>query len=289
MKPQHRALFLAVCLCAGAAPAAAFAPPVGADGERLRGLWRDGIDLEQQGKLLAAVEVFETIVRLQPNDATPYWRIARSYWNFAATLSAAEEEERARYWRLVEEWADRGLAVDARCGECCLYKVAGMGGRLREEGKLAAARRAKDIAALLERGIEILSARPGHRTDPELEELYYAAAQFYRTMPESRWLGLLLGVRGSRRKAVEYMRAANAISTALGGERPDYLVELGAALLCVGREENEPSLVDEGNRTLARLAASNTLREKDPLSARDAGTLLEQPERACDYARDVGG
>lgn len=249
-------------------------------------LWEEGALLERQGDLAAAARIYEGIARLWPIDAYTYWRIAESYWNLAQTLPDTRRGERDRYVRLTEEWAERGLAIDPECGECCLYKVAGLGGRLREEGKLAAAGKAKEIAALLERGIAILSARPDHRTNPELEELYYAAAQFYRTMPEWAWLKLFLGVRGSRRRAHEYMREANAIATAIDGERPANLVELSAALLCVGRDENAPALTAEGNETLTRVVASEALRAKDPASARRAEALLAHPEGACGYSSD---
>jgi tetratricopeptide (TPR) repeat protein len=290
MTGRCRCLVLALCLVPtfvlGELPTPSRSRLPGVEqSDLLERLWEEGILLEERGDLAASAEIYEAIARLWPIDAYTYWRIARNYWNLASALPEVEEEKRAAYLRLTEEWSDRGLEIDPRCGECCLYKVAGLGGRLRRQGKLAAAGKAKEIAALLERGIEILRARPAHRTDPELEELYYAAAQFYRTMPDSAWLKLFLGVRGSRRRALEYMREANAIATAIEGDRPAYLVELGAALLCVGQDEEDPALVKEGNDVLARLVAAEELRRKDAVSVADGEVLLSNPGRACDFQR----
>jgi tetratricopeptide (TPR) repeat protein len=260
-------------------------PPGGAQSDEIAPLWQRGTQLEKQGDLAASAAVYERIVQLRPDGAYTYWRIARNYWNLAIALPENDEERRPAYIRLTEEWADRGLKVDAQCGECYLYKVAGLGGELRRKGKLAAAGKAKEIATLLERGIEIQRARPGHATDPELEELYYAAAQFYRTMPEWGWLRLVLGVSGSRRRALEYMREANAIAMNIEGERPAYLVELAAALLCVGREEKDAALVKEGKDVLGRLVGTEELRLKDPASVAGAEILVSRPDRACDYQR----
>jgi hypothetical protein len=81
------------------------------------------------------------------------------------------------------------------------------------------------------------------------------------------------------------MREANAIATVIDGERPAYMVELAAVLLCVGREDNDPALVKEGNEVLARLVGAPELKVKDPISVQGAEMLVSQPDRACDYRR----
>jgi hypothetical protein len=91
----------------------------------------------------------------------------------------------------------------------------------------------------------------------------------------------VLGVRGDKERSVEHSRIAVAISPG----RVDYQVELGAGLLCLGRLRGRADLVEEGLAVLRlglTLAAFEEVR-LDPVYAR---ALIEQPERACSYARD---
>jgi tetratricopeptide (TPR) repeat protein len=248
-------------------------------------MWQEATRLEDKRDFLASSRILEEIVRLTPTDPRPYWRIAKNYIELADALPLTKESERNKYFTMAEEWADRGLGVDPECGECCLYRVGGLGGRLRKGGMLAAASEAPQIAELLERGIALLSQRPDHDVNPELEELYYAAAQFYRAVPEWPWLKWVLGVRGSRRRAVEYMRKANEISTNISGPRPDYLVELGASLLCLGEHDKEPALVAEGLDTLQRVILLERNEPTGSVDAQHAGILIADPREACDYSR----
>jgi len=252
-------------------------PGVG-DSEQIRRMWRQGLDLEARGELLESAHIYEGIVRLLPGAAPAYWRIAKNYWRYGDALAEARSEERTVYFRRAEDWAERGIDVDASCGECYLYRAAGMGSQLRSKGRLAAAREVSEIAENLERGIALLEQRPDRAYNPELEELYYAAARLYRSVPDSRLLSWLIGVRGDRRRALDYMRKAYAIS----GERPEYMAELGADLLCVAREESDQALSAEGVEILQALDRMRLADPKDAVYQRRARSLLAHPEHACD-------
>jgi len=248
-------------------------------------MWRETARLEGEDQFLASVHILEELVLLFPADPHPYWRIAKNYTRLADSLPPTEKDQRTTYFTLAEHWADRGLDVDPECGECCLYKVGGLGGRLKARGMLAAAADAPRIAELLERGIALLSVRPDHHVNPELEELYYAAAQFYRTVPEWFWLDWILGVKGSRRRAVEYMRRANEISTNIAGPRLEFLVDLGVSLICLGEEDKEPALAAEGLDVLQQVIVLGPLEPTSRVSVQHAEILIAEPSKACGYLR----
>jgi hypothetical protein len=223
----------------------------------------------------AAVAWEELAARL-PLTAEPCWRAARSHWNIGRRLAPEDAAGRRRAYRLTREWAERGLAADPECGECHLYKAAGIGGEVRDRGVVAGALQVSEIAALLERGIEIMSARPDAASNSELEDLYYAAAQLYRSVPDSGVLRWTLGVPGDRARAVDYLRRA----TAIAGGRPDYQVELAAMLLCWGRATGDSSRQVEGFALLHGVLARDDV--ATPVQG-NARALIDEPGTACDH------
>jgi len=279
-------LLLSVPLESEPAPATPVRSVALAPSEPIETMWGEATRLEDKREFLASSRVLKDIVRLTPMDSHPYWRIAKNYTRLADSLPLAEESERTKYFILAEQWADRGIASDPECGECCLYKVGGLGGRLKTRGILAAASDAPRIAELLERGIAILSTRPDSHINPELEELYYAAARFYRAVPDWFWLKWILGVQGSRGRAVEYMRKANEISTNIDGPRPEFLVELGASLLCLGEEDESPALAAEGLDVLQQVILLGNGEPGRSVNVQYARVLIADPGQACAYSPD---
>jgi hypothetical protein len=82
------------------------------------------------------------------------------------------------------------------------------------------------------------------------------------------------------------MRKANEIATNLSGGRPAFMVELGAALLCLAEEDASPALAAEGLDVLER---ATVLAPRTPLGGVDvqhARILIADPKKACAYSRD---
>jgi hypothetical protein len=144
---------------------------------------------------------------------------------------------------------------------------------------VAAARRASELAELLDRSLALQPQHRDNEWNTELGNLYYAAAAFYRVLPEWRWLQWVIGVRGDKQRALEYSRKANEISRG----RVDYHLALGASLLCVGNDKNRKELVDEGMSVLNRIEHLPGHMETDERDRVIAKALASQPERACGY------
>jgi len=277
---------LTVLLAAGAAvhasaEDAALAPAVaslpGSDDPAVAALWRRALDLERRRDHAAAAATYEQLSALLPASSAPRWRAAKNHWNAGRRLPASDPEARRRAYGSTLTWARRGLDVDPDCGECCLYAAAGLGGEARDGGAIAGAMLVSEIAALLERGIPLVEQRRAPESDSELEELYYAAALLYRSVPDSNVLRWALGVPGDRRRAIEYMRRA----TALGNQRADYQVELASLLVCTGRNESDTALMAEGLALLHAVQERPAAEVETDVRAR-AHAILEQPQAACD-------
>jgi len=249
----------------------------------LREAWVKALEYERGYDYLEAAKVFEHLIARAPEEPHTYWRIARDYAWLAELTPASEVEARARYGTLAMAWADRGLTIDPRCGECCFYKYAGMGRVAMAHGILSSMRWLKEISNTLERCMETPPSFVHEPWNPELGNFYYAAAAFYRMLPDSRLLEMTVGTRGDPLRSLDFSRRA----VALAGHRVDYNVGLGASLLCAGERDDSEELLREGRAVLQRVPGFRDLMPTDPLDRRAARRLLEAPDQACAYSRDA--
>jgi hypothetical protein len=250
--------------------------------ERLRELWQRGVEAERAERLLESAHHYELIAGEVPEESYTYWRIARNYWRHGESLPLEDEEGRIAAFELAESWAGRGISIDPECAACMLWKFVAMGRQATTRGLLSAVRDAREMDALLTRGIAL---QPDHRDGPgnsTLGNLYYAGAVFYRVVPDWWWLRLFVGVRGDMDRSLDYARRAVALSH----ERIDYRVELGAVLLCMGTVREEPSRIAEGMAVLREARALDDYLGTDRLDKAHAATLMEAPAKACGYSRD---
>lgn len=249
----------------------------------LRAAWVNAVEYERRYEYLKAAQIFEHLITQAPEEPHTYWRIARDYAWMAELTPASDIETRARYGTLAMAWADRGLAIDPHCGECCFYKYAGMGRVAMAHGILSSLRWLKQISQTLDRCMQTPPAFVHEPWNPELGNFYYAAAAFYRMLPDSRMLEMSVGTRGNPHRSLELSRRA----VALADQRIDYNVGLGASLLCVGRADDREDLLTEGRAVLARVPEFRDLMPTDTLDRRAARRLLEHPDQACGYSRDA--
>jgi hypothetical protein len=254
----------------------------------VRRLWDEGLRREADQEFLDSARAYERISRRLPTDPNAFWRTSRNYWRYGDDQTA--RTTRIKYFTLADEWAGRALAVDPTCGPCYLQKFLAMASLATTQGIFTAIRQAETMQHLLDRGIELQPTQADNQWNSTLGNLYAAASHFYRVTPEWVWLKLVAGVRGNRELALDYARRAHAMAT----ERIDYTVALGAALLCLGTEKDEPDLLTEGVATLQRVPTLPHLRaDEDPHYVRQAEGLVAHPETACSYSPDgpvdVGG
>ena len=249
----------------------------------VRQLWYEGLEAEQREDLVSAAARYERIAEALPQSAFIRWRIARNYWRFAERVPVDDKKQRLHYFELADEWAGRSLALDEKCGECVLWKLAAMGRIATTSGVLKSMDLAPTIAEMIDRGIAL---RPQHSDDEKnstLGNLYYAGSAFYRIVPDWFWVQWVIGVRGDKQRALDYIRKALEISAT----RIDYQVELGAVLLCIGDDEADPARIDEGRRVLrAAMREELYFQSTDAVDIEHAQILIDHPDRACGYSRD---
>lgn len=247
-----------------------------------RSLWREGLELERAERLIESSERYERIVAQVPEESFTYWRLARNYWRTGESLPVEASEERLTYFKRAERWAARGIATDPDCAPCMLWQFVAMGRQATTEGIWTAARYAKEMSQLLERGIKLEPTHADDAGNSVLGNLYYSGAVFYRFVPDGWWTKLLIGVRGDLNRSLGFIRRAVAISE----QRVDYRVELGTVLLCIGQRKNRPEAVAEGLEVLKEAQTLKPYLSTDFLDLQHAHTLIARPELACGYSRD---
>jgi hypothetical protein len=265
----------------GPRPAVLWYPGFARDDD-LRAAWVNAIEVERRHRYLEAARIFELLISRAPEEPHTYWRIARDYAWLAELTPASDPELRARYGTLAMAWADRGLVIDPGCAECCFYKYAGMGRVAMAHGIFSSLRWLEQIAQTLALCMQNPPSFVHEPWDSELGNFYYAAAAFYRMLPDSRVLELSIGARGDPERSLDLARRAVAIA----GQRIDYHVGLGASLLCASHAGGRQELASEGRAVLRRVGELRDLMPTDSLDRRAARRLLEDPELACGSSRD---
>jgi tetratricopeptide (TPR) repeat protein len=273
---------------AGAAdpdPPAAPLPPaiaaLGLDAAQTR-LWREGLALETRESFRASNERYEALAAAHPDSAFLLWHVARNQWRYGERLPVDAKDQRRAAFAEAQEWAERALARDPNCGECVFWTVVSMGRLATTQGILTSARVAKPMAILFERGIALQPTSRDNEWNTTLGNLYFAAAAFYRVLPDWPWSEALIGVRGDKDRALDYIDKAIAISPM----RIDYHHERGVVLTCIGVERKDASALERGRRELEATRKLPHLLGTDAVDQQSADILIAKPELACGYQRD---
>jgi len=243
--------------------------------------WDESTRCERGRDYEAAAALRKALAAELRDDVHLHWRIARDTLRSAEQVAPSETGRRKALYREALDWAKRGRALDPSCGECCLYEFAARARLLAPSGALPSPGSLRHLATTLEACLERPPTWRDGPDESELGNLYYGAATFYRRLPRSRWFQWLAGVRGNRERAVALGRRA----LSLAPDRIDFHVELGASLLCLAAEQEDPEARAEGIGWLER---ATELPEQQPSDATDrerARAILDDPTRACGDSR----
>jgi hypothetical protein len=244
--------------------------------------WREGLALETRESFAASNQYYEALANAHPDSVYLAWHVARNHWRRGERLPVDAKEERRAAFAAAREWAERALAGDPQCGECVFWTVVSIGRLATTQGMLTSARVAAPMAELFDRGIALQPTSRDNEWNTTLGNLYFAAAAFYRVLPEGKWSEALLGVRGDKDRALDYIDRAVAISPM----RVDYHVERGVVLTCIGVERGDAGALERGRHEFETARALPHLLGTDAVDQQSADLLLAKPELACGYQRD---
>jgi tetratricopeptide (TPR) repeat protein len=281
------ALFATCALVLGAAPdrsaedLPAAVAVLGLDAAQAR-LWREGLALERRESFVESNQRYEQLATAHPESAFLAWRVARNQWRQGERLPISAKDERRAAFERAREWAERSLARDPGCGECVFWTMVSMSRLATTLGVLSSAQMAAPIAALIDRGIALHPDTRDNEWNTTLGNIYFAASAFYRVIPDWPGTELVIGVRGDKDRALDFIERAIAISPM----RLDYHLERGVILTCIGSEHSDAAALERGRRELTATRGMPHLLGTDAVDEKNADILLARPELACGYQRD---
>lgn len=248
----------------------------------LRDLWAAGLEAEYDERLEEASNHYIEISRRIPDDPMAYWRVSRNYWRLGDLTPDDRRDEKIRWFKEADRWAALGIEADPECAACMLFRVGALGRLATTEGISSAARNAKTMAELIDRGIALQPTHTDGDYNSTLGNLYYASSNFYRSVPDWRILEWLIGVRGDKERALRDIRKAVEISH----QRIDYRVELGATLLCLGTSKKDEERIAEGKQVLGEAQDLELILPSDSKDLALAQVMMREPNKACGFSRD---
>jgi hypothetical protein len=244
--------------------------------------WIEGYALEKRESFLASNQQYEPLVAAHPESAFLAWHVARNYWREGERLPFEAKDQRRAHFAKSLEWAERSLARDPDCGECVLWAIVSRGRLATTKGVISSVPMVAPMAGLIEHGIALQPTTRDNEWNTTLGNIYYAASSFYRVAPEGVWVQWVIGARGNKDLALDYIERAVAISPM----RVDYRLELGVVLSCIGVERSDAAALGRGKRELEQTRIMPHHLGTDAMDVKHAEILIAKPELACGYSRD---
>lgn len=243
--------------------------------------------LWMQDKYVESNRVLEEIIRLYPDKAEPYWRQARNNYDILEDIPREQKPGKdvlIEKYREVERLGSRCEELAPQDGNCYLWHSIGMGRRGTTQGVLNSLGEIDDMEGLLLKAIDL---KPPYRAENgvanAMGDAYNAIGQFYRVVPDWRFLQWVFGAKGDIDKSVEYQRKAVEREP----DRIEYIKEFGVSLVCRGRKTGSHADVEEGKKQLERIAGLPSIKPSDMIDKQHAKDLIADPDLACGYSRDA--
>ena len=245
-------------------------------------LWSESVAAEMAGETERSAALRREILALRPRDIHTSWRLARDLMLIGEGLPEDDVDARLPIFEEAREVATRAFQLDPTCSECCFYRFASTS---RVATTLGPFRSLGLVRQAGEQLATCLAMPPPTWSDAEWNHeqanLFYGAAVYYRMVPDSWWAETIVGFRGDRREAARWARRAVEVSPL----RLDYRVELGIALLCVGKSEGDEAARREGFDWLSGVDQLPDRMDTDPIDRARAEQVRHDPDSACGNAR----
>jgi tetratricopeptide (TPR) repeat protein len=259
---------------------------VWAFGERYEDMIQEAERHWEADKYVASNQVLDKIIRMYPDRADPYWRKARNNFDILETMPREERPDRdtlIERYREIESLGKRCAELEPQNGSCFLYEAIGMGRRGTTQGILNSLGEIDEFEELLLRAVDLKPAYRANRgKSNSMGDAYNALGQFYRVVPDWRFLQWLFGAKGDLNRSVEFQRKA----VELEPERIEYVKELGVSLICRGNKTGNHEDISEGEKYLQMVEDLPVIKPSDVIDKKQVKELLASPGLACGYSRD---
>ena len=111
---------------------------------------------------------------------------------------------------------------------------------------------------------------------------YQTLGIFYRLVPDSWFVSMLAGTRGSLDKSLNWMNKANTCSPG----RIGIMKELAITLQCIGTSNKDEESLNKADEILRAVLKMPPTTDTEVIDLKHVPLLLDNPKMACGYSRD---
>jgi len=242
--------------------------------------------LRDEEKFQESNELLVALAERNPEHPDVYWKISQNYYDIGERIDIEEDrDKKLEMYVEAEEWAKKGYEKDPDLADNAFWMAVGMSQQAQTKGIARTLLSDRTLARRIEEYyLKSTEAKNFHYKDEDSDTIasaHFALGQFYRKIPDSFFVGLLMGTRGDMDKAVEHARKA----VQMYPHNVEFNKELGVALLCRGQREKNQKDTDEAKKWLEKTMELPAKDKLDRIDQEDAKKLLEDPSLACGYGR----
>lgn len=257
-----------------------------AAGDEAEAIIREATRLADEEKFEQANKLLMDLAAKQPDHPDVYWKISQNYYDIGERIDIEKDKaKKLDMYVKAEEWAKKGYDKNPDLADNAFWMAVGMSQQAQTKGVAATLLSDRTLAKRIEEYyIKSAEAKEFHykeKNSDTIASAHFALGQFYRKIPDSFFVGLLMGTRGDMDKSVEHAREAVKMYPA----NVEYNKELGVSLLCRGQRKDQSADVEEARKYLNKVLELPADDALDKIDQTDARRLLDDNSLACGYSR----
>lgn len=249
-------------------------------------LIRDSERLWLEDRYVESNRALDEAAGLCPERAEIYWRKGRNNYDILEHIPREQRSDKdalIEKYREIENLGKKCVELDPGEGSCYLWHAIGMGRRGTTQGILNSLSEIDDMEGLM---LKAITLKPAYRaedgTSNAMADACHVLGQFYRVVPDWKFLEWVFGARGDIDKSVKLQRMAMELEP----ERIEYTKELGVSLMCRGTKTGNQEDIEDGKRHLEKIKDLPVIKPSDLIDKEHVKELLANPGMACGYSRD---
>ena len=219
-----------------------------------------------------------------PENIDLYWHISRFLFEIGERYDRNDKtvDKNALYKEMLG-WAEKGLEKDPEHPHLWFAKGVAKGRQSTTKGVLGMLWMLQDIEQAF---LKVANTGYTYKAMGTGEHLpchaYQTLGIFYRLVPDSWFVKLLAGTRGSLDKSLDWMEQANSCSPG----RIGIMKELAVTLQCIGTSRKDEASLQRGEAMLKSVMTMPATTDTEVIDLKHAPKLVEDPKLACGYSRD---
>lgn len=242
--------------------------------------------LNDQEKFKEANDLLMALYKTNPSHPDICWKISQNYYEMGERIDIKKDKAgKMTMYKKAEEWAQKGMKQNPNLADNAFWLAVALSQQAQTQGIISTLMNDRTLAKRIEQYyLKAAGAKEFHYKDKNsntVASANYALGIFYRKIPESSVVGMLMGTKGDIEKSVKYCR----IAVKMFPGNIEFQKELGVSLLCYGTRREDPKATAEGKTVLNGVLKMKPETSLDRTDIGDAKRLLADPSLACGYSR----